>query len=244
MANTSRISRIQGYGRRTGFRDQTTGEHWRSGGQSRSSSGRQRKGVFWVDIDVSSLRERMAGISASRLMELPEFRKMSLHYGLEAKEVAVNATKRALKTDPREAWRAVSLGYSDKRGAPVLFLGINESRNVDKRPWNPKRKGTRGQRTISAETRTRNSYWGRSRAFILRFVNSGTEQRFTKRRGRWNRGATAYGYKKLSEGKAANRGSIKGRKFFYSKARRALIAVSQDWLVATNQLVAKEFNRR
>lgn len=185
----------------------------------------------------------MAGISAHRLMGLPEFRKMSLHYGLEAKSVAVSVTKKALKTDPREAWRAVSLGYSDKKGAPVLFLGINESRDVDKRPWNPKRKGTRGQRSISSETRNRNSYWGRSRAFILRYVNSGTEQRFTRRRGRWNRGATAYGYKKLSEGKSANRGKIEARNFFYSKARRALIAVSQDWLEATTRLVAKEFNR-
>lgn len=194
---------------------------------------------------MSALADRMAGISADKLMEMPEFKQLTLHHGLRAKDVVVQATRSAVKTDPREAWRGVSLGYSDRRGAPVLFIGINEKRDVDRRAWNPTRKKTRGARSVSPDTVKRNSYFGRSRGFVLRWLNSGTQQRLTKHRARWNKDHTSYRYKEneKSTATAANRGAIRGKRFFSKSAQRALIWISNDWLHDTAQLVERKFNR-
>ena len=205
---------------------------------------RTRKGVMWVEMDASDLRERLAGISASRLMRDQRFRRITVHCGLKAKAVAVQATRAAVPADPREAWRAVSLGYSDRKGSPVLFLGINETRDVDKRAWNPRRKGTRGVRAISARTKALNTYFGRSRAFVLRFLNSGTEPRLTKHRGRWDKAHKVYGRKRMTKGKAAFRGAItKTKGFFIRPAKRALAQVSAEWLEMTSGLIARIMNR-
>ena len=198
---------------------------------ARNSAGRTRRGVFYVDYDVSSLRDGLSGITAHRLMSMPEFKKISLHYGLVAKEQTVRETRAKVPNDPREAWRAVSLGYSDKRGAPILYLGINEKRTVDKRPWNPRKKGTRGERYVSQGTRNRNAYFGRSRAFVLRWVLGGTQARTTgplKRKGG-------------TKGKTANRGRIKRHLNYYTTARRSLLSVSADWLRETRNLVEQKF---
>ena len=176
---------------------------------------RTSKGVMWVEMDVSDLQKRLAGVSAGRLMRDQAFKRIALHCGLKAKAVVVQATRAKVQSDPREAWRAVSLGYSDKRGAPVLYLGINENRDVDKKAWNPTRKGTRGVRTISERTKALNTYWGRSRAFVLRFLNTGTQPRLTKHRGRWDKAHKVYGRKRMTQGKAANRGAITKTKGFF-----------------------------
>ncbi len=213
-------------------------------GSQGGAVGRQRKGVFWIEYDVSDLRDRLSGINADKLMALPEFKRMSLHYGLVAKQTAVQVTRRAVAVDPREAWRGVSLGYADRRGAPVLYLGINERREVDKRDWSPSRKGTRGQRAVSQRTRAMNMYWGRSRGFVLRWLNQGTKERITNNRGRMNRAGTSYTYKRIDDRRVdARRGRIRARNYFYEPARRALLWISEDWLKATSALVAKRFNR-
>ena len=201
---------------------------------------------MWVEMDVSDLSKRLAGISASKLMRMPAFKRTALHCGLKAKAVAVRATRAAVPVDPREAWRAVSIGYSDRKGSPVLFLGINEDRTVDRRAWNPKRKGTRGTRSISADTRLKNSYWGRSRAFVLQFLNTGTQVRFTNTRGRWNKARTSYVVKlKDKNAKSAKRGAItKTKGFFYRPAKQALQQTGREWLVLTSELIAKTFNQQ
>ena len=189
--------------------------------------------MFYVDYDVSSLQDGLSGITANRLMSMPEFKKISLHYGLVAKEQTVRETRAKVTNDPREAWRAVSLGYSDKRGAPILYLGINEKRTVDKRPWNPRKKGTRGERYVSQGTRNRNAYFGRSRAFVLRWVLGGTQARTTgplKRKGG-------------TKGKTANRGRIKRHLNYYVTAKRSLLSVSADWLRETRNLIEQKFGR-
>ena len=207
---------------------------------------RTSKGVMWVEIDVSDLSKRLSGISASNLMRMPAFKRTALHCGLKAKTVVVQATRTAVPADPREAWRAVSIGYSDRKGAPVLFLGINENRTVERRAWNPKRKGTRGKRSISADTRKRNAYWGRSRAFVLRFLNTGTQVRYTNTRGRWNKARSSYAVKTIDKNvKSAKRGAItKTKGFFYKPAKRALAQAGREWLALTSDLIAKTFNQQ
>lgn len=201
---------------------------------------------MWVEMDVSDLSKRLAGISASNLMRMPAFKRTALHCGLKAKTVVVQATRSKVPVDPREAWRAVSIGYSDRKGAPVIFLGINENRTTEKRAWNPKRKGTRGKRSISDDTKRRNSYWGRSRAFVLRFLNTGTQVRYTNTRGRWNRARTTYKVKTIDENvKSAKRGAItKTKGFFYRPAKRALAQAGHEWLALTSELIAKTFNQQ
>lgn len=201
---------------------------------------RTRVGAIWVEVDVSDLSQRLQGISASNLMRHPRFVTLGTHVGLKAKTIAVNAVRSKLKSDPREAWQAVSLGYSSKKGAPMLFLGINDDWDVDRRPWNPVRKGTRGTRPVSRRTNEVNSYYGRSRAFILRFLNTGTQERKTNTRGKWNRARTSYKYKVYDEDIKvfARRGAIKKFKgFFIGPAKRALEQVSEEWLKETMSLV-------
>lgn len=106
------------------------------------------------------------------------------------------AVQAALPNDPRQAYRAVrNLVYRRVLGGNVSIL-------------NPRRGGGR---TRSRRTEQVDGYFGADRAFILRFVNSGTRQRTTR-----------YG----------NRGSITARNFFAPAAepaiRRAAEIIEQE----------------
>ena len=108
-----------------------------------------------------------------------------------------------MKEDPRKAYRAVkSTVYRKILGGNVSILNpkragqryqLIRDRKLDHNPY--QRGGNRRPR--SARTEQVDSYFGRDRAFILRFVSSGTDERITK-----------YG----------NRGSIAARNWFQNMA--------------------------
>lgn len=203
---------------------------------------RKKFGALVYDLDVSDLRDRLSGISARSLMRMPDFKRLSMHHGLRAKDMMVRTVRDKVVSDPREAWRAVSLGYADRKGMPMLFLGINENRTVDKRPWNPVRKGTRGRRTVSGTTVEKNSYWGRSRAFVLRFVLNGTQNRRNYTVG--THGSMNMSRKAMQAAQVgANRRRIKPRLPFVREAKRLLTGIGAEWLNETRELIAKTFNR-
>ncbi len=119
-----------------------------------------------------------------------------------AKRVRLDA-KDALKNDPRKAFRAVkSTVYRRILGGNVSILNPRragtryELRKVRKIDRNPHQRGG-NRRPVSDRTRQVETYYGKDRAFILRFVSSGTSQRMTK-----------YG----------NRGSIAANSWFQNNA--------------------------
>jgi hypothetical protein len=99
-----------------------------------------------------------------------------------------------MKSDPRKAYRAVKSSiYRRILGGNVSILNpkragarymLLKDRKLDNNPY--QRGGNRRRRT--ARTDSIDSYYGRDRAFILRFVNSGTQTRRTRY---GNRGAIA-----------------------------------------------------
>lgn len=134
----------------------------------------------------------------------------------ELKEAAKNLrsdAKDAMESDPRRAFRAVaSTVYRRILGGNVNILNPRKAgaryqlirdRKLDR---NPNQRGgnrrPRSQRTEQVDT-----YYGKDRAFILRFIASGTKKRSTK-----------YG----------NRGSIPANGWFMNVAPQEMQTVSQN----------------
>lgn len=102
-----------------------------------------------------------------------------------AKRLRTDA-KDAMRSDPRKAFRAVkSTVYRRILGGNVSILNprkagaryeLKKPRKLDANPY--QRGGNR--RPVSARTRQIETYFGKDRAFILRFVSSGTAERMTK----------------------------------------------------------------
>lgn len=146
---------------------------------------------------------------ASLLVSNPETRKRLKNLiRNEIKNVAKNLrrdVRQVMKEDPRKTYRAIkSTVYRKILGANVSILNPRKAgarymlvrdRKLDQ---NPKQRG--GNRVPRSErTNQVDSYFGRDRAFILRFLNSGTSDRMAGSRGG-----------RLS----GNRGSIAARNWF------------------------------
>ena len=167
-----------------------------------------------IDIEVNeSVAQAQQKALAVLFVNHPETRKR-IHKIV--REELKDATKRLredaryeLPNDPRKAYRAVRASiYRKILGGNVSILNPRKAgaryqlikpRKLDQNPF--QRGGNRvprGARTESVDT-----YFGRDRAFILRFLNSGTSQRMAGSRGG-----------RLS----GNRGSITARNWFQNMA--------------------------
>lgn len=131
----------------------------------------------------------------------------------KARAAVAQAASGALKSDPREAWKAVRRSvYKSILGGQVNILnqkgaasGSNGYRPARKLDSNPHQRGG-NRRKRSAETDRIDGYVGKDRGFILRFVNSGTAERQTR-----------YG----------RRGSIAARNWFEGIGQRELEAAAE-----------------
>lgn len=129
------------------------------------------------------------------LLEHPEMKKQVhkvLSSVLQKARTAISRDARSvLNEDPRQAYRAVkrtvykrilggSLSILNKRRASSTRVRIERQGTLQP----GQRGGNRRQR--SARTDQIDSYFGADRGFILRFVNAGTDERYTEygRRGR------------------------------------------------------------
>lgn len=124
----------------------------------------------------------------------------------------------ALADDPRKAYRAVKTAvYRRILGGSVSILNKRRSsgKTTSYEPPRTLRPGQRGGNRVPRGQRTQQvmSYDGIDRAFILRFVNSGTTKRTAGSRGG-----------KLS----GNREDITGRNFFGPSAQRAMTSALAD----------------
>lgn len=143
-----------------------------------------------------------------------------------ARRRIVEDAKDVLENDPREAYRAVrSSVYKQILGGQVNILSprrrgggtkYQRPRKLDENPT--QRGGNRRQR--SDRTIQVDSYHGKDRGFILRFLNAGTAERQTR-----------YG----------NRGSLRARQWFGRSSTFQLEAAANEVAQEIENMLASEF---
>ena len=124
-------------------------------------------------------------------------------------------TDLGMNADPRKAYKAVRYAvYKRILGGQVNIL---DPRKVQKMPYNPPRKlqpKQRGGNRMTRSDRTQDLLddFGAARAFVLRFLNAGTEPRYNGgRNGRTQEQRDKFF---LNHGGRAFRGAISGRNWF------------------------------
>ena len=134
--------------------------------------------------------------------------------------------KYEMKEDPRKAYRAVKSSiYRKILGGNVSILNPRKAgaryqlvrpRKLDQ---NPRQRGG-NRRKRNERTNAVDSYFGKDRAFILRFVNSGTNVRHTQ-----------YG----------NRGIITARNWFQNMGQKELELASENLANVVNEELAEAY---
>lgn len=173
-----------------------------------------------LHVDVTPVLDAMNRISG-RDAETQQLARRIVRGEIIAAKMAVGKAAQAAvgqgfphsAGDPRQAWRGIVANIWSRLGLGGSIALQHTSYNTETKPWNPARKGTRGQRNISGRTQQVNEYWGRSRGFILRFLNNGTADRVTGGRNNRRRGVIRL-MKRPESGTPAYRGKIKGNRFF------------------------------
>ena len=169
---------------------------------------------------------------------------------LAARKEVSNAAKEAIKTDPHKAYKAVKTAvYRRILGGSVSILN---KRGTKFDNYEPPRKLQPGQRGGNRRLRSQRSdqllhYAGDSRAFVLRFLNSGTQGRvieFTSdpHRPKVKRGSQGGDIRKY--GKTTNtgrRGNIAARNFFGNSSHIAMQHAAGQLSTLIEELIKKEF---
>lgn len=149
---------------------------------------------------------------------------------LQARKVIGDRAKSDIKADPRQAYKAVKTSvYRQILGGNISILN---KRRAGKRMAPPpvvhqletrtNSKGNhRGGNRIPRSRRTEDllTYYGADRAFILRFINSGTQQR------------TSHG---------GNRGLIAPRNFFSTSSHTAMQKAAEQLSILIDDMIKKE----
>lgn len=169
-----------------------------------------------MSMTFDGLQEHKA-ILDSLLMKNPEMEKRVkaiIRKVLKAARSDVSKdAKSVLTNDPRHAYKAVkSVVYKRILGGNISILNRRNStgKTTSYEPLRTLRHGQRGGNRVPRSNRTQQvmSYEGVDRAFIMRFINSGTHNRTAGSRGG-----------KLS----GNRGSIPARDWFGNASQRAMM---------------------
>lgn len=165
----------------------------------------QSRALAALFIDNPDTRKRIRKIVRAELLEAAKRLREDARY--------------EMKDDPRKAYRAVkSTVYRKILGGNVSILNPRKAgaryqlikpRKLDQNPR--QRGGNRVKR--SSRTEAVDTYFGKDRAFILRFVNSGTA-----RRDAGTRGGRLHG----------NRGSIAARNWFGNMAPHELDLAAEN----------------
>lgn len=145
----------------------------------------------------------------------------------------MNAAKSSLPNDPRKAYQAVkTVTYRDANGGNVSLYNRKNVRSMQL--YKKNRGGESGiirHRKISNDTKRINSYYGRDRAFILRFINDGTDGRIAFTKNKSKNGVTAY------------RGQIRGKNFFTTTANSAMSQASKTIAVSLERIISETANK-
>lgn len=144
--------------------------------------------------------------------------------------------------DIREAWRALVANIWKSRGLGGSIALQHSSYNTETKPWQPERKGTRGKRSRSGRTDQLDEYFGRSRGFILRWLNNGTAKRVTGGRNKRSRGVIRI-TRRPESGTPAYRGRIKGKHWFQDIANPVAQRAAQNIGERITSALSDQFNK-
>lgn len=164
------------------------------------------------------------------------------------REVAQDAHG-AMKSDPRKAYKAVkSAVYRQILGGSVSLYNRKRGKFDNYEPPRTLKEGQRGGNRRQRSPRTNNvmHYAGESRAFILRFLNQGTQGRFIEfasdshrsqvRRGSQGGDVSKYG-KTTNTGR---RGNIAPRNFFANSSHTAMQKAAGELTKLIDDLIKQE----
>lgn len=205
-------------------------DYWRG----RSSSGRGGGGVaVQAEIDEASFRQ--VNEALARLMVThPETKKrIKKMLQEEAKKVRKNISKDVhdnMPNDPRRAYAAVKRSlYKRVLGFNVSILNPRRGSMKAMSIWRPHRKldenpDQRGgnRRPRSERTKQVDGYIAAFRAFVLRFINSGTTNRETR---------------------FGSRGAIRTRRVFETSASFQMEGAMNEISQMIEEIMSEEFNK-
>lgn len=161
--------------------------------------------ALYVDGKVA---EHIKALAWQGVVKRKDVRKMVRTEVAQARKQVTAAAKAALPNDPRRAYQGVKMVvYKDGNGAMLNILGSKQVKKMA--VYKPQRGGRSGivrRRKVSDATKRRRGYIGKDRAFILRFVNSGTD------------------FRQAETYQNANRGRIRQKEFFAPAADAAMNA--------------------
>lgn len=160
---------------------------------------------------------------------------------MEVRRQMGNAAKASMKSDPRQAYKAVKTAvYRQILGGSVSILNKRKS-GTRFSAYEPPRKLREGQRggnrkAMSQRTKDLISYAGADRAFVLRFINSGTQDRVvnfnyreSRKTDKWNRHPNT-----------GNRGKILSRNFFGDRSHREMENAAENLTKLIDELIKNE----
>ena len=186
--------------------------------------------AFEVDGLVKQKQELESLMMSNPEME-KRVQKLIRQVLLAARRMVSNDAKGAMKSDPRQAYKAVkSAVYKRILGGSISIL--NRKNAKDGGTYEPPRKlrqGQRGGNRVPRSSRTQQvmSYEGADRAFILRFLNAGTSDREAGTRGG-----------RLS----GNRGRIAARNFFANSSHTAMQKAAEQLSTLIDEMIKKELS--
>lgn len=199
------------------------------------------KNTVMMELDCSHLTNALKGLSGGKLKRDAKVKRALAAAGMEAKQKVQSAVRAAVPRDPNQAYKGVRLGVMTNKQLGAFIAILDDSKASDTSGKTPPRKGTRGTRSISSRTKQLQSYHGRSRAFVLRFLNTGTvgrtaHGRMQTRGGRNRRALSA------KRGTPWYRGKIKKGDFFMPAAEPAIRAAADRFMGYLNSIVNQKFN--
>lgn len=208
-----------------------------------------------IKVDQQSVEQTNRALAAL-MVSSPETRKriqkIIREELKEARKTLKSDAREAMKSDPRKAYLAVR--YSVYRKILGGNLNILASRRagqraalIQDRTLQPGQRGG-NRRPVSSRTDNLSTYYGKDRGFILRFLDSGTDNRVIPfhadssrehvHRGSQGGDISKYG-KTINTG---NRGSIAARNWFTNAAPEALAQMSARLEVIIDEELTAAFN--
>lgn len=160
---------------------------------------------------------------------------------LEVRKAVSSQAKGAIKSDPRQAYKAVKTAvYRQILGGNVSILNKRKASTQfsSYEPPRTLRSGQRGGNRKKRSPRTNDvmHYAGPDRAFILRFLNSGTADRGidfnpdeSRKRDKWNKHPNT-----------GNRGRIRARNFFAEASHSAMRKASEEFVKLIDEMIKQE----
>lgn len=169
----------------------------------------------------------------SLMMSNPEMekrvQKLIRQVLLAARRMVSNDAKGVMKSDPRQAYKAVKTAvYRQILGGNISLLNKKNAKGGGTyEPPRTLRPGQRGGNRVPRSMRTQQvmSYVGSERSFILRFLNQGTTGREAG-----SRGGRLSGY----------RGRIAPRNFFGTSSHTAMQKAAGELSTLIDEMIKKE----